>query len=279
MYRLLEPHPDLAPWIQNYWMLTPVPGGQTDVVIDVYVDARADLVFNFGAPYFRQILGREEVEYRTSNLDAQRRRPIRIRQTGQAATVGVRFFAGGLAPFLRVDANRITDRTPPPQEVFDPSVRDAEEALRRSIGNAETAVGILDGFFRETRRLGTGVEDFQRLRAELESNTAGHSIETLCESQGFTPRSADRIFTRYLGLSPKLYARIVRFQGALKFLMKDPGIGLAEVGLRFGYFDQSHFIKDFKAFTGGVPRGYRGYYPTNQPADFAPNVVRFLQDD
>jgi AraC-like DNA-binding protein len=275
----MEPHPDLAPWIQNYWMLTPAQGGQADVEIDVYVDARADLVFNFGAPYFRRVLGREEVEYRSSNLDAQRRKPIRIRQTGQAATVGVRFLAGGLAPFLRVFANRITDRTPPPGEVFDPSVRDAEEALGRSIGNAEAASGILDGFFLATRRLTPGVEDFRRLRTELESNAVSTSIETLCESRGFTPRSADRLFARYLGLSPKLYARIVRFQGALKFLMKDPGIGLAEVGLKFGYFDQSHFVKDFKAFTGGVPRGYRGYYPTDQPADFAPNIVRFLQDD
>lgn len=279
MYRLLKPNQDLAPWIQNYWMLTPAPGGQADVEVDVYVDARADLVFNFGSPYFRRVLGREEEEYRSSNLDAQRRRPIRIRQTGEVAIVGVRFYAGGLAPFLRIDAKRITDRTPPPEEALDPSVRAVEEALGRSIGSAESTARILDGFFLGTRRLSPAVEDFRKLITELESNAAGEKIETLCGFQALTPRSADRLFARYLGLSPKLYARIVRFQSALRFLMRDPGIGLAEVGLRFGYFDQSHFVKDFKAFTGGVPRGYRGYYPADQPADFAPNIVRFIQDE
>jgi hypothetical protein len=45
-----------------------------------------------------------------------------------------------------------------------------------------------------------------------------------------------------------------------------------------GYFDQSHFTKDFRKFTGGFPRGYLGYFPEAGPSDFAPNVVAFLQD-
>ena len=61
--------------------------------------------------------------------------------------------------------------------------------------------------------------------------------------------------------------------------MEDPGHPLAEVAAEAGYFDQAHFIKDFRQMTGGVPRGYRGYYPKDAPTDFAPNVVAFLQDD
>jgi AraC-like DNA-binding protein len=45
-----------------------------------------------------------------------------------------------------------------------------------------------------------------------------------------------------------------------------------------GYFDQAHFIKGFRKMTGGVPRGYRGYFPAEVPTDFAPNVVVFVQD-
>jgi AraC-like DNA-binding protein len=57
-----------------------------------------------------------------------------------------------------------------------------------------------------------------------------------------------------------------------------PAPTLGEVSAGCGYFDQSHFVKDFRRFTGGVPRGYKGYYPPAGPEDFAPNVVRFLQD-
>ena len=58
----------------------------------------------------------------------------------------------------------------------------------------------------------------------------------------------------------------------------DEAVSLAEVAAECGYFDHAHFIKDFKRMSGGVPRGYRGYYPEAGPHDFAPNVVAFLQD-
>jgi AraC-like DNA-binding protein len=53
---------------------------------------------------------------------------------------------------------------------------------------------------------------------------------------------------------------------------------LAELASVCGYFDQSHFVRDFKRFSGGVPKGYKGDYPETAPHDFAPNLVQFLQD-
>ena len=60
--------------------------------------------------------------------------------------------------------------------------------------------------------------------------------------------------------------------------MSDPEGSLAELASQCGYFDQAHFIREFRRMTGGVPRGYRGYYPPDGPADFAPNVVAYVQD-
>lgn len=88
----------------------------------------------------------------------------------------------------------------------------------------------------------------------------------------------DRWFARQVGIPPKTVGRILRFQGALRALMRDPGVPLADVAADAGYFDQAHFVRDFRRMTGGVPRGYRGYYPPAGPADFAPNVVVFVQD-
>jgi AraC-like DNA-binding protein len=71
---------------------------------------------------------------------------------------------------------------------------------------------------------------------------------------------------------------VLRFQDALRMLMRDDARTLAAVAADAGYFDQAHFIRDFRQMTGGVPRGYRGYFPVDGPADFAPNVVAFVQD-
>ena len=92
-------------------------------------------------------------------------------------------------------------------------------------------------------------------------------------------RQVDRLFARHVGIPPKVVARILRFQGALRALMRDPGCPLADVAANAGYFDQAHFVRDFRQMSGGVPRGYRGYFPPVGPSDFAPNVVVFVQDD
>jgi AraC-like DNA-binding protein len=60
--------------------------------------------------------------------------------------------------------------------------------------------------------------------------------------------------------------------------MADASISLGAVASLHGYFDQAHFVREFRRFSGGVPRGYRGYYPPEAPRDFAPNVVAFVQD-
>lgn len=80
--------------------------------VDVYVDARSDLLFNFGVPYQRQVLGKIPVMYRHSCFDAQRNHLIRIEQVGAVAMVGVRFWAGGAVPFLSWALQQWTNQTP-----------------------------------------------------------------------------------------------------------------------------------------------------------------------
>jgi hypothetical protein len=99
MYKLAVPHPDLLPFIENYWAVSVSPGETVDLRVNVYVDARADLVFNFGDAYLRGTIGQHPVTYSASNLDAQRDMPITIVQRGAVAIVGARFRTVGVAPF------------------------------------------------------------------------------------------------------------------------------------------------------------------------------------
>jgi AraC-like DNA-binding protein len=61
-----------------------------------------------------------------------------------------------------------------------------------------------------------------------------------------------------LGLPPKLYARIVRFFFAFRLKRKRPDLTWTAISNTCGYFDQMHFIRDFKAFAGATPRMLRG---------------------
>ena len=276
MYELRPPAALLQPFIEHYWSVAPDGHGPVDLRVDVFVDGRADLVFNFGAPYTREALGVAR-RVRRSNLDAQRLHPIRITQRGAVEVCGVRFRLGGLGPFVRTPLTAWTDQTPAPADVLGPEATALETALRDAAG-LDARAALLDAFFLRALIDDAARRRFDRALAALVSSDGGATVAAAAEAAGVSSRELGRLFARHLGVAPKAVARVLRFQSALRALMRDPGCALADVAARCGYFDQAHFIKDFRRFTGGVPRGYRGYYPPAAPSDFAPNVVLFVQD-
>jgi AraC-like DNA-binding protein len=278
MYKLAVPHPDLLPFVEHYWSVSVNPGEVVDLSVNVYVDARADLIFNFGDPYMRGVVGRRPVTCSVSNLDAQRNVPITIVQRGEVATIGVRFRTGGLSPFVLEPVSRFTNRTPGIKEVFGESAARMEASLSERRSDMDGQKEQLDSFLLDRMRLDAAYATFSGVMAEIETNGGLEPVGEVSRRASISPRNLGRMFDRYLGFSPKSLARIVRFQRALRILMNDTKTSLGTVSAECGYFDQSHFVKDFRRFTGGVPRGYKGYYPPEVPADFAPNVVRFLQD-
>jgi AraC-like DNA-binding protein len=278
MYTLEVPRSDLLPFIEHYWSVSTNPEEVVDLSVNVFVDARADLIFNFGDPYLRGVIGRRPETYSFSNLDAQRNVPITIVQRGAVATSGVRFRTGGLSPFLREPASRYTNRTPVIAEAFGDAALRLEEALSERRADIHGQKELLDAFLLNLMEIDSSYAVFNRLKTDIEHDGGRKPVEEICRAAGVSSRSLGRLFERFLGFSPKYFERIVRFQKALRILMTDATTTLASVSAECGYFDQSHFVKDFRRFTGGVPRGYKGYYPPAAPADFAPNVVRFLQD-
>lgn len=68
----------------------------------------------------------------------------------------------------------------------------------------------------------------------------------------------ERVFLAMVGMNPKEYARIVRFQKSLKLMQNQPeGIVLAQISYQCGYSDQSHFIREFRTLSGYTPLSLR----------------------
>lgn len=278
MYQLRAPAAPLRPFIEHYWFVAPHGDEPVDLRVEVFVDARADLVFNFGAPNTREVLGEAPRRIRRSTLDAQRRHPLRITQRGDVRICGARFLLGGLAPFAKVSLRAFTDATPAPSAVFGDDAQRLEAALERE-PDLDARALLLDGFFLRALVDDPSRRRFAQAVEHLTASGGAAPILEVAEVADVSLRHLDRHFAQHLGISPKFVARVLRFQSALRALMRDPGCALADVAAAWGYFDQAHFVKDFKRFSGGAPRGYRGYFPTSAPTDFAPNVVSFLQDD
>jgi len=276
MYTLAFPAPALADFIENYWFVVTPPGASMNLSVDVFADARADLVFNMGAPYTRLEPGGVEM-IRHSNLDAQRVHPITIKQRGEVVVAGVRFKTAGLGAFVR-SVHGWTNRVVPIATVFGRDIVVLERALRDKIGDATAQGALLDGWFGAKLDPTEPKRELWALKSKIEAANGLVRIDDLCEDAGVSIRTVDRLFREHLGVRPKTFARIARFQNAITLLKKDPGCTLADVAVRCGYYDQSHFVHDFRRFAGAAPKDKRGYFPASAPSDFSPNVVQFLQD-
>lgn len=116
---------------------------------------------------------------------------------------------------------------------------------------------VLDAFLKRLFRNATAQPDEVNEAMHRIFQTQGQvKIGQLSLQERISPRSLARKFTDQVGLSPKQYARIIRFRAVMHHLLQTPNASWLDVVHRFGYYDQSHFIKDFQHFTGRAPTQY-----------------------
>ncbi len=97
-------------------------------------------------------------------------------------------------------------------------------------------------------------------------------LEPLVRETGWSPRHFTRRFLDQVGLAPKNYARLVRFERAVELMKECRGMSLADVAASTGFFDQAHLSRDFRSFAGCAPGAFL--------AELDPDPeVRFVQDD
>jgi AraC-like DNA-binding protein len=96
----------------------------------------------------------------------------------------------------------------------------------------------------------------------------GFSVAECAKSVGVSERRLSQVFREHVGIAPKLWRRIRRFQAAVQTLHKGLDVPWVELALRCGYYDQSHFANDFRAFSGINPTTYsasRGHWQNHVP--------------
>ena len=85
----------------------------------------------------------------------------------------------------------------------------------------------------------------------------GLSLQKIQQELNISERTLERFFKQHIGISPKLYARISRFQSALENIRDPQFYKLTDISYQADYFDQSHFIRDFKEFAGASPTQFK----------------------
>lgn len=105
-------------------------------------------------------------------------------------------------------------------------------------------------------KIPTRVESVYNALSLLEFYQGNIDIKTLQSLTNTSRKTLERAFSNYLGLKPKFYAEIIRFNNAKKLIDQSSDIDITDISYRMGYYDNSHFAAEFKRFSGQSPTEY-----------------------
>jgi len=247
------PKPPLNDFVDYFWSMSgyspphskelTLPDGSADIVFEL----RQSAVRLYDHELREFMFGRAIVCGPHSNYFV-------IDTAGESDVVGIHFKPGGLRPFAGLPMAELLNRHIPLSELWGTA---AEELLERlsDAGTAEERFDLLERLLPSFA--GRPLERSSAIRYALTQLQEGRRVAELVERIGLSHGYLDRLFKNEIGLTPKRIGNLIRFQGTLGRMERGVDLDWAEVALACGYYDQSHWIKDFRRFSGLSPLQYR----------------------
>lgn len=247
-FQLRDPAPELRSHIRSYWLI------EHDYYADfspeefMHPEGGFGLVFNWGdALYFD---GEAITEpYFLDGANTQSRRLVFQKQV---RSLGIRFFTGGAYPFFGIPLHELRD-----EMILLDDFWGEIEFLYEQLGEAESfdiQAKMLDHWL--IKRLVDAPEERPIVRASLQLLHAQMPIPSIAEQLAISQRQLERLYRLQIGISPKQYTRLQRVNHARGLLKQLKDESLATVSADLGYYDQAHFIRDFKGIVGMTPLRY-----------------------
>ncbi|MEL6535454.1 MAG: helix-turn-helix domain-containing protein [Bacteroidota bacterium] len=257
-YETFAPHPDLDAIIKCHWILE-VPADLEAPKQRVIPDGCIEMCFILGDDVKRFTSETDYLLQPRTMVIGQITKPYYIQPTGHVNTFAVRFYPYGFANFITRPIQELADKETPLTELFDEAAILALEKQIIEAASTEARIEAVESFLLGRLTDPSVIDTIVQSTIEALSRTKGNeSISSILKEDPSKRRSLERKFAKQVGISPKQLGKIIRLQAALKLILNNAGEKLAQVAYESEYYDQAHFIKDFKEFTGTNPKEYLG---------------------
>ncbi|MDP5276002.1 helix-turn-helix transcriptional regulator [Chengkuizengella axinellae] len=175
---------------------------------------------------------------------------------GKGQVFGVKFKPGGFYPFLKKAVSDLSNRPLDVKSVFNIDSQTFEKSIL-SHNNEHAMVEYVEKIIRaklpEENKNVTFINEIIDYICENQEVT---KVDQVCDYHHINKRKLQRIFQQYVGVSPKWVIKLYRLQNAAEMIDQNVTHNWLDLSINLGYYDQSHFIKDFKTITGKTPDEY-----------------------
>ncbi|MGA8185840.1 MAG: helix-turn-helix domain-containing protein [Terriglobia bacterium] len=174
----------------------------------------------------------------------------------QASVMGVQFKPGGAYPFLGMPASELRNRHVSLDALWGAGGVDLRDQLLEA-STPEAKFRIVEkALLAQASDSLAGHPALEYALVEFQKRPNLRTISSVTHSIGISKRRFIQVFNKRVGLTPKLFCRVRRFQSALRLIAKGGKIEWADLAVDCGYFDQAHFIHDFTDFSGLNPSAF-----------------------
>lgn len=253
-YQVYLPHPLLTAYIKCYWSLEEDGPVLEGVKERVFPDGCMELIFHYG-DLFRKHTADNSFEIQPrSFIHGQLKTFIQLEATGKTGVLGIRFTPFGLAAFSRHQLQEISGAQVTVKDFWGKKANGLEDRVLNA-GTNEQRITLVESFLLDQLKQNTAVDRIAAQAVSAIIAAEGRiTIKQLASNLNIGHRQLERRFMANVGLTPKLLSRITRFQYIQNLIERKQFPKLTSLAYDGGFYDQAHFIRDFRAFTGLSPK-------------------------
>jgi AraC-like DNA-binding protein len=258
LYLTHAPRPPLAEFVDHFWLLT---GAQSPRQERILPSGTIELVVNLRENEIRiydpASLDRKYRRFAGAVLSGTYSRVFVCDASQHESIIGVHFRPGGAVPFLDEAANQFADAHADLVDLWGRSAGELRERLCEAATPRER-FRILESFLvgRLHRRPSKHHPAMAAALNMFGAAGTGASVREVARSVGLCERRFIQVFNTHVGVTPKLFCRLLRFQRTRALAQHVERIDWSQLASSCGYFDQSHLIHDFREFSSSSPTEY-----------------------
>jgi AraC-like DNA-binding protein len=260
------PCPALRPFVRRLWVSEADRGSARDAEQREHVlpTGGVHIVFRLSGPGLRIFEGPDDRVGRRfgTAIVGGARSAYYVRDVSEPAwSVGAELLPGAAPLLLGAPADAFAERHTPLEDLWGRDAAEAQQRLADAV-TSDRRLALAESIFASRLPRVRGIHP--AIAEALARFDTGADVRSLVDRSGFSHRRFLTLFRAAVGLSPKRYARIVRFRGALARVATRSAPSWADLALAAGYSDQSHFNREFREFAGVTPGHYRDLAPVER---------------
>jgi AraC-like DNA-binding protein len=251
LFERISPPSKLADLIECFWVIE--DDSKEVHQQKIIPDGFPEIIFHYGDPYRVNISGEWE-EQSSQLLAGQIKNHFYLENTGASGMIGIKFKPYALAELFDLNMQNFTDSVVDLNSILEEEFASVYKNILSNDGY-KSKIELLNTLLEELATNSIPIEKVRSAIAMIFKNNGFLSISEIAEKTQISERHLERIFKKAIGLSPKFYCRVIRFSYIFEFVQQEDA-SWSEIAQLSGFYDQSHFIKNFQEFTGEDPSNY-----------------------